>query len=407
MPRVLVVLPTASYRTGDFVAAARALGVDLAVASEQDPPLDLGEGFVRVDCSDPEAAAEAIVHLADRTRIDAVVAADDAGVVTAALASQRLGLPHHPPSAAAATRDKLEMRRLLSRREVPQPDFAPVGGDPLIAGRSLGFPLVLKPRTGAASRGVIRVDDPGDLSGSVERVRRIARELGEDGILLAERYIAGEEVAVEALVVGGEVSVLAVFDKPDTPAGPSFPETMLVTPSHQTREVLAELERVVQAGVDALGLRHGPVHAEAIVDPAGRVHLIEVAARSIGGLCSRSLRFGLAATSLEELILGTALGSPPLPRRQPRASGVVMLPIEEAGVLDRVEGVEEVEAQEGITEVDITIPPGTPVTPLPEEGRYLGFVFAVGADRDQVIGRLRQAVASLDVRIVGESTRAG
>lgn len=399
MARVLVVLPTASYRTPDFVAAADSLGVELAVASEEDPPLDLGERFVRVDCSDPPGAADAIVALADRTPIDAVVAADDAGVVTAALASERLGLAHHPARAAAATRDKLEMRRLLAHEEVPQPTFAPVGEDPGRAADSVGYPLVLKPRTGTASEGVLRVDRPEDLDAALDRVRRIANGFGEDGVVLAEEYVSGSEVAVEAMVVDGVLSVLAVFDKPDTPTGPTFPETILVTPSAHPAEVLSELERVVQAGVAALGLRHGPVHAEAIIDSEQRVHLLEVAARSIGGLCGRSLRFGLAGTSLEELILATALGRSPGGVRQPRASGVMMLPIESKGVLEEIGGIDEARAVEGVTEIDITVPPGTEVAPLPESGRYLGFVFAVGADPDQVVERILRAANELDVRI--------
>lgn len=399
MARVLVVLPSSSYRTPDFVTAAESLGVELAVASEEDPPLDLGERFVRVDCTDPTAAADAIVSLADRTPIDAVVAADDAGVVTASLASERLGLPHHPPGAAAATRDKLEMRRLLVRGEVPQPAFEPVDHDAGAAADSVGYPLVLKPRTGTASEGVLRVDRPEDLQAGLERVRRIADGLGEDGVILAERYVPGAEVAVEAMVVGGVLSVLAVFDKPDVSTGPTFPETILVTPSTHPPEVLSELERVVQAGVTALGLRHGPVHAEAIVDDDRRVHLLEMAARSIGGLCGRSLRFGLAGTSLEELILATALGRSPHRARQPRASGVMMLPIEARGVLEEVGGLDEAREVEGVTEIDITTPPGTEVAPLPESGRYLGFVFAVGAGKDQVVERILRAVSHLDIRI--------
>lgn len=399
MARVLVVLPSGSYRTPDFVAAADSLGVELAVASEEDPPLDLGERFVRVDCSDPHAAADAIVDLADHTPVDAVVAADDAGVVTAALASERLGLAHHPPASAAATRDKLELRRLLARGEVPQPGFAPVEGDPHAVASSLGYPLVLKPRTGAASRGVMRVEHPDRLDETLDRVRVVARELGEDGVVLAESYLAGSEVAVEGMVADGALSVLAVFDKPDTSAGPTFPETILVTPSEQPPAVLEELERVVQAGVTAVGLRHGPLHAEAIIDPEGRVHLLEVAARSIGGLCGRSLRFGLAGTSLEELILATALGRRPAGHRQPRASGVMMLQVEREGILEKVAGVEDAQAVEGVTEIDVTVPPGTPVRPLPEDGRYVGFVFAVGPTPAEVVDRIRQAAAMLEIRI--------
>lgn len=404
MPRVLVILPTSSYRTPDFVAAAEALGVELAIASEEEPPLDMGDRFVRVDCSDPEKAAAAIVEHADTTPIDAVVAADDAGVLAAALASERLGLDHHPPSAAAATRDKLAMRRLLDRSEVPQPGYLPVpeGEEEAALGRAaheFGYPLVLKPRTGSASQGVVRVDGPADHDEARATVRRVADSLGESGPLVVEKLITGSEVALEGMVVGGDLTTLAVFDKPDTPTGPTFPETLLVTPSRHTAAELEELGRVVAAATTALDLRHGPVHAEAIIDGRGHVHLLEVAARSIGGLCGRSLRFGLMNTSLEQLILATALGRPPTQHRQPGGSGVMMLPVERAGVLEGVGGLEEARNMEGIVEIDITIPPGTEVRPLPDGDRYLGFVFGVGADAAEAEQRIRRAVAVLDVRI--------
>ncbi len=391
-------LPTSSYRTADFVAAADSLGVELAIASEIDPPLDLGERFVRIDCRDPEGAARAIVDLADRTPIDAVVAADEAGVVTAALASERLGLQHHPARAARATRDKLEMRRLLARAEVLQPRFATVGDNPAEAA-TVGFPLVLKPRTATASQGVVRVDRPADLPAAVTRVRAIAHQLGEAGPLLAEAYVDGTEVALEGLVVRGVLTVLAIFDKPDTPPGPTFEETLLVTPSLQPPSVLSELERTVEAGVKALGLNHGPIHAEARVDPEGRVHLLEIAARSIGGLCGRSLHFGLTSTSLEEMILATALGTPPSAHLQPRPSGVMMLPIPRTGTFVGMDGTSAARRAEGITEVDITVPPGTRVHSLPEGDRYLGFVFGVGDSPDQVVQRLRHAADLLQPRI--------
>lgn len=397
MSRVLVILPTSSYRTADFVTAAAKLGIDLAVASEEDPPLDLGDRFVRIDCRDPEKAAAAIVALADHTPIDAVVAADDAGVIIAAVASERLGLPGHPPAAAAATRDKLAMRQLLAAAEVPQPAFVAI--DDKLAVEPVGYPLVLKPRTGASSRGVLRVDSPESLPAAFARVRAIADRLGESPPLLAESYISGDEVAIEGLMLNGSLTILAVFDKPDMTAGPTFEETLLVTPSTQPPMVQAELGRVVTAAVGALGLSHGPIHAEARITSDGGVFLLEIAGRSIGGLCGRSLRFGLEGAGLEEQILAAALGLSPIATRQPRPAGVMMLPIEAAGIVTRVDGLDEARALPGITEVDLTTPPGTSVEPLPEGARYLGFIFAVGSTTDEVASVLRRASATVKVKI--------
>jgi len=189
MPRVLLVVPTSSYRIADFMQAAEALGVEVAVAAEEDLPLLGVDRFVRIDCSDPESAAAALADLAATTSIDAIIPVDDSGVVIAAMASELLGLPHNPPAAAAATRDKEMMRAALARGEVRQPAFAAVGPgeDAETVAAALGYPLVVKPLSLSGSRGVVRVDDVGALGGVVERVRAIAREAGGTAVARRQR----------------------------------------------------------------------------------------------------------------------------------------------------------------------------------------------------------------------------
>lgn len=389
MPRVVVILPSTTYRAGDFVKAAEALGVDLVVASEQPPPLDMGDGYLQIDCSNPDASAEAVIRLGDDVHLDGVVAADDRGVVIAAMAGSRLGLPTNDPGAAASTRDKATMRDRLAASEVPQPEYRrlTVHDDAKGLAKDLGYPLVVKPISRSASQGVLRVDESSDLDPTIRRVRAIA---GDEDLLL-EQYMPGLEVAVEGLVRNGELTVLAVFDKPDASAGPSFPETILVTPSRMGEVAIAECVRVAELAIAGLGLSHGPVHIELKVD-RHQVRVIEVAARSIGGLCSRSLSFGLMDTTLETLILRNALmmDKPEL-RRRPQASGVLMIPIDTAGTLRSVLGVEETAAIEGITGIELTIPPGTRVRPVPDGDRYLGFVFARAPDPQSVETALRKA----------------
>jgi biotin carboxylase len=356
----------------------------------------MGDRALRVDLRRPERAAAAIVELSHRTRLDAVVAVDDGGVMAAALASERLGFAHNPPSAVAATRDKAAMRRALHAAGIPQPGFVVLApGDDAGA---IEFPAVVKPVALSASRGVIRADDPAAARAAVTRIRAILAAAGEDpgGPILAERYVPGVEVAVEALLRAGELEVLAIFDKPDPLEGPYFEETMYVAPSRLPAGQLRRVEAMTAAAAAALGLREGPVHAEVRLD-GERAWMLELAARSIGGLCSRALRFG-AGISLEEVILRHALALPLGPHVRERvASGVMMLPIERAGTLREVRGVEAARAVAGVRDVRITIPRGRPVVPLPEGDRYLGFVFAQGEAPEQVEAALRAAHAALDV----------
>jgi len=409
--RVLLILPSATYRAPDFMAAARRLGVEVVVGSERRQALsrELGDRAVVIDLRRPEHAAEQIAALHERAPLDAIVAADDQGVPAAALASERLGLPGNPPKAAAAARDKLAMRRGLRTAGVPQPMFRAAGPEEDVGAiaAALGLPCVVKPLGLSASRGVIRADDPAGARAAAVRVRAIAEKAGQDSgqPLLVERFAPGREVAVEGLLRDGRLDVLAVFDKPDPLDGPYFEETIYVTPSRLPAATLDGVEAVCSSAAEALGLREGPVHAELRV-AKDELSVLEVAARSIGGLCSRTLRFGLGA-SLEELILRHALGRPLHDTvRQAGASGVMMLPIPRAGTLRAVGGQEAARAVAGVAGLEITVAPGRPVRPLPEGDRYLGFLFAAGTEAAEVEATLREAHALLEIDIEAEGAAA-
>jgi len=401
MPKAIVILPSGTYRAQDFIKAADSLGIDLVVASEQPPPIDMGDRYLQIDCSDPDLAAEALTALADRVPVDGVVAADDPGVVIAALAAERLGLPGNPPEGAAATRDKLSMRRMLTASEVDQPRYAaaPPGVDVGELASSLGFPVVIKPLDRTASQGVIRADDPDQAVRAANRVREIVAD--ETATLVVEELVGGAEIALEGMVHHGELRVLAVFDKPDTSDGPYFPETIFVTPSRLDEPLLALAARQASAAVRALGLLTGPVHVEMRVSGT-RAWIIEVAARSIGGLCSRSLNFGLMGTSLESLILRNALGlDVGHLRRESIASGVLMVPTPGPGVVTRIVGETETRAIEGVTGIDLTVVSGASILAPPEGDRYLGFVYARAAKPELVEEALRKAMTTLEVQLEG------
>ncbi len=390
MGRVLLILPSATYRAPDFLDAAARLGAEVVVGSEHRQALSesMGDRAITLSLGKPELAADQIEELHERTPLDAIVAVDDGGTRAAALAARRLGLRGNPPEAVAMARDKAAMRAALAEAGVRQPAF---GDDPA----RVGFPCVLKPLDRAGSQGVIRADSPEEARAAAERIRAIVGD--PEAELLVERFVPGEEVAVEALLRDGELEILAVFDKPDPLDGPYFEETIYVTPSRKPEAVLHEVEAAAGAAAKALGLVDGPIHAEMRLAPEPVV--LELAARSIGGLCSRSLRFGLGV-SLEEVILRHALGLPPDHlRREERASGVMMLPIPRAGALNEVRGQGEARETEHIAGLEISIASGKPVVPLPEGDRYLGFLFAKADTPEQVESALREAHAKLVVDI--------
>ncbi len=412
-PRLLLVAPAGSYRVADHLAAARDLGCDVTVIT--DASVAIPGSAIGTSLADPASAADVVLTRCDGP-VNGVVGTDGPAVAVAGEVARRLGLPANAATALRTADDKVAQRRALARAGVPQPVFAvdvPGMAPAVAAGVGPGatgptahayadvpgsdtarlLPAVVKPVDRTASQGVLSATTPAELAVAVGRVRRI---VGVDAPVLVERFVPGMEVAVEGLLRGGRLEVLAVFDKPDTPTGPTFPETLLISPARLAPDVGAAVCDVVQRAAQAIGLTEGPVHAECKVD-GDDVWLLELAARSIGGLCSRSLR--IAGMTVEEVVVRHALGLPTPSARASAATGVLMLPVPGAGRLVAVRGTERARAVDGITGVVLAVGSGELVTPLPDGDRYLGFVFAEAAAPDDCEQALRTAWAMLDVEI--------
>jgi len=407
-PRRLLLLASAqSYRNQAFADAAEALGVE--VVAGQDVPLPLlrdSERGLRLDYRDLVRSEAAIRRFAASQPLGAVLGVDDSGTLLAARAAAALGLPHNAPDAAAAAADKAEMRRRFEAAGLASPRFRvwSTADDPARIAAEARYPCVVKPTGLSGSRGVMRADDPDQLVARIERLRRLLARERCDGVLV-EDYLPGVEVAIEALLDAGRLHPLAIFDKPDPLEGPFFEETLYVTPSRLPEPAQAALLEGAWAAAAALGLREGPVHAELRWDGA-RAWLVEVAGRSIGGLCSRILRFA-GGGSLEELVIRQALGMlATTPEREPPPGGVMMIPVPGAGVLRGVRGVEEARAVPGVEDVVITARLHYPLVPLPEGDGYLGFVFARGGSPEAVEAALREAHARLRFDLARELTLA-
>ena len=354
---------------------------------------------------DEDASVDAVVAAAADRPIDGLLAVGDRPTVIAARVAQAIGLPWHPPEGAAVARNKLRTRERLRDAGLPVPWFRPfaINDQPsAISDQPLTYPCVLKPVALSGSRGVMRADNPAAFTAAVDRLRALMRspEIRAERTdahdhALVEGFIPGHEYAVEAVLHHGAIHTLAIFDKPDPLDGPFFEETIYLTPLDVTVDDQAAILHAVTAAAQAIGLCHGPIHAECRVNAEG-VFVLEVAARPIGGLCGRAVRFDPGAIPLEEFLLRHALGeSPAAWQREGCASGVMMIPIPRRGVFRGVDGLESARAVKHIDEIRITAKADQLLLPLPEGGSYLGFIFA-RADRAFDVERaLRLAHRSL------------
>jgi biotin carboxylase len=424
MRRILLLATTTGYQTRAFGEAAERIGAELVFATDRCHLLDdpWQDSAIPIRFYEEDAAVAAIVEAASTRPIDGVLVVGDRPTVIGARVAEALGLPGHPPGAAAVARHKLKTRECLRNAGLPVPWFEPLAiEDDSAPVQPLSFPCIVKPVTLSGSRGVIRANDPGELASALDRLRALLRSpeirAERDASLeaaLIEEFIPGVEYAVEGLMHRGQFQLLALFDKPDPLDGPFFEETIYLTPSSASSPIQSAIAIAVADAATAIGLCQGPVHAECRVNVspesgAPHVFVLEVAARPIGGLCARALRFQSALPelpseiSLEELLLRHALGEDPSRyRREPSASGVMMIPIPRRGIYRGVDGVDVARRQRYIDDVRITAKADQLLVPLPEGASYLGFIFARAGTVGDVERALRAAHASLTFAVAPE-----
>lgn len=401
-PSVLILAPHGSYRTFDFIRSAERLGIRTLIASEGKHSIisAYAQGIHLDFTQDSDAVYQALNQAVSHFKISGVIATDDYTAELAARIAQQLGLPHNDPAAVRLTQRKDLARDRLQQYGVSKPGHKRIDLEQDIQQQinNLVFPLVVKPVGLSASRGVIRANDLDELQHAIERVRRLLLSMNDldsevRHFLLVEEFISGREVAVEAMLSEGKLNVLTIFDKPDPLEGPFFEESYYITPTTLSQTLQQQIQSVLEDACRAYGLSEGPIHAECRIRD-DQVYVIEIAARTIGGLCGRLLSFG-TGYSLEELVLNQAMGRQVEISKTEQAGGVLMIPIPKAGVLKRVEGLLEAQKVPFVDEVNIQIREGHELIPLPEGASYLGFIFAYAPTTQQAEQALRDAHAKL------------
>ena len=404
---VILIIPAGSYRTNAFMNAATKLDLKVLVITDKSQVFSdhYPENVITMNFQLWEDGLDIIREWSERYELKAVIGVDEESIVLAARLSESLSIEHNSLESVKITKDKYLMRTVLKKFGIIGPWFKrfPVHKLTKEIFSEISLPCVLKPTFLSASQGVLRVNSFEEFIGGIEMLIDLLSQdemklLGGDKAnwILIEEYIPGKEVSIEGIVNNGILKDLAIFDKPEPLDGPTFPETIFITPTILDDHIKLSLLETAQTALKALNIVKGPVHVELRINNNGN-YILECAARSIGGLCSKVLEFK-GGIGLEELILRSSLGrNIEKTKLIERAKGVMMLPIEKRGILREIRGIEAALSVKGITELQTTIRLNETLEPLPQGSRYLGFLFAEGKDQDVVKKALKKAWSKIEV----------
>ena len=396
---ILLFAPARSYRVASYIQAAQKLGYQLLIVSDSKHSLvsSIASG-ITIDFNDPESAFERVLSSVKGVEISAIIATDDLVVMLASRVAKALGLAHNRPESTRLTYRKDLARQRLKEQGCNVPEFSICHfNDCLERSTTVNYPVVLKPLMLSGSRGVIRANNSAEFMGAAEQIKRILSRQpyadDERQQFLVERYLDGDEVAIDGFVQNGRFIPLALFDKPEPLNGPYFEESYYITPSRHSIKTQQAIIQEIEKCCKAYGLSHGPIHAEARITSEG-VFLIEMASRTIGGQCAQLIEYVLGC-KLEEVIIRLMCFEPLEINQTQQHAGVLMIPITQRGILKRVEGLLEAQGIEHITHIEIHIQPGYELIPLPEGSSYLGFIFASADGFEQTWQALREAHSRL------------
>ena len=378
------------------------MGLEVLIASAgQHSLITEVHAGIHVDLDDIPASLNTILTEAAKKPFAGILGSDDSTVELAATVAAELGLPHNPPEAARISQRKDLARAELSLAGAAVPIHCLIDLSKAVENQMAGlpWPCVIKPLNLSASRGVIRVNNEEEFIEACARVKKIighSADVFEGTHVLIEDYIDGIEIAYEGYLRKGELHTLTIFDKPEPLTGPYFEETIYVTPSQLDDKIQQDIKQTIQQACNIYGLKTGPVHAELRIDKNNKPWILEVASRTIGGDCGKTLDSD-NGFNIEELTVALAMNKAYKIDKAEGYRGVMMMPIKKGGMLRRVEGLNDARSVKNIGSVDIIIREGNELIPLPEGNQYPGYIFARANTQLEVINALQEAFSKLDI----------
>lgn len=310
----------------------------------------------------------------------------------AAAIAQRLGLPFHEPQTIRATREKVEMRRVLRECGLDDTHAEVVGnaGDIEAFAAAHGYPVVVKPLDARGSLGVSIVGSRGEVAQALTWY--CAHSSAHR--MMVEQFLEGEELSVEAFSEEGLHRVICVTRKYKHPR--TNVETGHCLPAPLDAGARDAIEAYVEAVLTALGIRSGPSHTEVIMTARGP-RLVETHPR-IGGDGIVDLIRLTSSVDLDELWIRQSAGArvrSQLPRALEGFAAVMFATPRARGTLERVDGLDEAEAMAGVHKVEVLRSPGSEIGEVYHSDSRGACAIAVADTADEAASRARLAVSNL------------
>jgi hypothetical protein len=385
MKKVLLVIPEKSYKSNDFVVAAKRLKIPFSIITDSQQVSERLSDNIIVYNFQKDISLEILEKLKNITHILPV---DHSSLEFAAKLRDLLSATGNSYVSVMNAMDKYKSRTIFNDVTEVKIKNAYIN-DPkdLITFMSKINIGVLKPTRGTASNKVIKVTQQ-----NMDQllIQNIIKDCDENELII-EEFIEGDEYAFEGILIDSKLSKFVVFEKPLAFVEPYFEESIYITPSNLSNEIIESVHKRLQKACQKLGLTNGPIHAEFKISN-NEVFLIEINPRMIGGLCSRCLSFGLFKQSLEELILlSFSTGKFKKVELLSNYVGVLMLPVPKSGKFISINH-NEIMKIENVSSVDITVSKNTLLQMPPNGERYLGFVFSQGENKSVVMRALESAI---------------
>lgn len=325
-----------------------------------------------LDYENVSSLADFVRSLQRERRVLCVVSLTEFGLLPAARLNDELKLPGVPPHVVASTRDKLQMRRLLADVRPLPAEIVTTETEAVAFGALHGWPIILKPVDGVGSRSVRRVDGPAELGG----------QWRFDGQVLAEKYVAGRLLSVEAFSFNGRHRVYGINEEfPIGETGPAGCNPHVET-AHQIPAVLGKIQCVeiadlVATVLETLGVNNGPSHTEVILGPNG-LHVVETHTRVGGDFIPEMLQ---RCTGIDLLSLSVAwpagIAKIPEPLGDWSRGAALRFFTPPPGRVRRVFGLEASRDIPGVAAIQLNLKAGDIVPPLLSSDHRVGFVMAV------------------------------